>query len=350
MIKIQNVYYMLAYVYQVLRDNGYTYLSSEEFDNMQNLLAAILSKGLANQIKRGLGREYILQNELLNSPRGKVNVTDTIKRSPFERKVSCEFDEFSENSYFNRILKSTAVLMTHSQDVDAKIKKSIKRSLWFLEKADCIPVSDIRWDILNFNRNNASYKMLLNICYLIINGLLMSQENGTTKFSAFLDEKHMHSLYEKFILEYYKRHYPCLNPASSKIAWKTDDNIIDFLPEMRSDITLKYMDKTLIIDAKYYGKSMQTGMYNKRTVHSGHLYQIFTYVKNKDIANSGNVSGMLLYAKTDDEISPDFTYKLSGNTIKVATLDLNQPFNRISMQLDGIVCEWQNALSSAKVC
>ena len=53
MIKIQNVYYMLAYVYQVLRDNGYTCLSSEEFDNMQNLLAAILSKGLANQIKRG---------------------------------------------------------------------------------------------------------------------------------------------------------------------------------------------------------------------------------------------------------------------------------------------------------
>ena len=172
MIKIQNVYYMLAYVYQVLRDNGYTYLSSEEFDNMQNLLAAILSKGLANQIKRGLGREYIVQNELLVSPRGKINVTDTIKRAPFERKVSCEFDEFSENSYFNRILKSTAVLMIHSEDVDVKIKKAIKRSLLFLEKVDCIPVSDIRWDVLNFDRNNASYKMLLNICYLIIYPLM----------------------------------------------------------------------------------------------------------------------------------------------------------------------------------
>lgn len=350
MIRIQNVYYMLAYVYQVLRESGYTYLSSEEFDNVQNLLATILSKGLANQIKHGLSREYVLQNELLYSPRGKINVTDTIKKSPFERKVSCEFDEFSENSYFNRILKSVAVLMTHSQDVNVKIKKSIKRSLLFLEKVDCIPVSDIRWDLLNFNRNNASYKMLLNICYLIINGLLMSQQNGTTKFADFLDEKHMHSLYERFILEYYKRHYPCLKPAASKIAWQTDDNLIDFLPEMRSDITLKYKDRTLIIDAKYYSKSMQTGMYNKRTVHSGNLYQIFTYVKNKDIANSGNVSGMLLYAKTDDEISPDSTYKLSGNTIKVATLDLNQPFNIISMQLDEIICEWQSDLLSAKVC
>lgn len=350
MIKIQNVYYMLAYVYQVLRDNGYICLSSEEFDNMQNLLAAILSKGLANQIKRGLGREYILQNELLDSPRGKINVADTIKRSPFERKVSCEFDEFSENSYFNRILKTTANLMIRSQEVDGKIKKTLKRSLLFFQNVECIPVAEIRWEILRFNRNNASYKMLLNICYLIINSLLMSQQNGTIKFSDFLDEKHMHSLYEKFILEYYKRHYPCLNPAASKIAWRTDDNMIDFLPEMRSDITLKHRDEVLIIDAKYYGKSMQTSMYNKKTVHSGNLYQIFTYVKNKDVNNSGKVSGMLLYAKTDDEISPDFTYKLSGNTIKVATLDLNLPFAEIASQLDAIVCEWESTLSSAKVC
>lgn len=349
MIKIQNVYYMLAYAYQVLRENGYAYLSDEEFDGMQNLLASILSKGIANQIKRGLGREYILQNDLLNSPRGKINITDTIKRSPFEKKVSCEFDEFSENSYFNRILKTTANLMTRSQEVDGKIKKSLKRSLLFLENVECMPVAEIRWDILRYNRNNASYKMLLNICYLIINGLLMSQQNGVTKFSNFLDEKHMHDLYERFILEYYRRHYPCLSPVPSKISWRTDDNMIDFLPEMRSDITLKYGDEVLIIDAKYYGKSMQTSMYDKKTVHSGNLYQIFTYVKNKDINNNGKVSGILLYAKTDEEISPDFTYKLSGNTIKVATLDLNLPFAEIASQLDAIACEWNSTVSLAKV-
>lgn len=350
MIKIQNVYYMLAYAYQALRENGYSYLSSEEFDGMQNLLASILSKGIADQIKRGLGREYIVQKELLNSPRGKINITDTIKRSPFDKKVSCEFDEFSRNSYFNRILKTTADLMIRSQDVDGTIKKSLKRSLLFLENVECIPVAEIRWDVLRFNRNNASYKMLLNICYLIINGLLMSQQNGVTKFSNFLDEKHMHNLYEKFILEYYRRHYPCLSPAPSKIFWRTDDNKLDFLPEMRSDITLKYGDAVLIIDAKYYGKSMQTSMYNKKTVHSGNLYQIFTYVKNKDINNSGKVSGMLLYAKTDEEISPNFTYKLSGNTVSVITLDLDRSFDEIALQLDSIVCEWNGALSCEKVC
>ena len=46
------------------------------------------------------------------------------------------------------------------------------------------------------------------------------------------------------------------------------------------------------------------------------LYQIFTYVKNKD-AEFGDephrVSGMLLYAATDKAIQPDNSYRMSGN-------------------------------------
>lgn len=45
--------------------------------------------------------------------------------------------------------------------------------------------------------------------------------------------------------------------------------------------------------------------YDKTTLHSGNVYQIFTYVKNQDTANTGNVSGMLLYAKTEEAITPD---------------------------------------------
>ena len=46
--------------------------------------------------------------------------------------------------------------------------------------------------------------------------------------------------------------------------------------------------------------------------------------------------GMLLYAGTDEEILPDNTYKMSGNTIGVGTLDLNQDFRLIKEQLDDI--------------
>ena len=58
---------------------------------------------------------------------------------------------------------------------------------------------------------------------------------------------------------------------------------------------------------------------------------------DNDLRNK--VSGMLLYAATDEAIQPNQRYQLSGNQISVRTLDLNQEFSVIASQLDGIVME-----------
>ena len=97
-------------------------------------------------------------------------------------------------------------------------------------------------------------------------------------------------------------------------------------------------EKILIIDAKYYTSTMQT-QFNTNTIHSNNLYQIFTYVKNMDMNDKRLVSGMLLYAKTEEKIQPDQIYMMSGNKISVKTLDLNKEFNLIAAQLEKIVEE-----------
>lgn len=73
-----------------------------------------------------------------------------------------------------------------------------------------------------------------------------------------------------------------------------------------------------------------------------YLYQIYTYVKNKDREfgeEPHKVSGMLLYAATDEAIQPDNSYQMSGNKISVKTLDLNRDFSEIAAQLKAIVAE-----------
>ena len=103
---------------------------------------------------------------------------------------------------------------------------------------------------------------------------------------------------------------------------------------------LEYSEKVLIIDAKYYFHTTQS-YYNTNNIHSGILYQIFTYVKNKQIeVPDSEVSGMLLYARTDEELLPNNTYKMSGNSISVKTLDLNQDFELIKQQLDKIAFDY----------
>lgn len=97
--------------------------------------------------------------------------------------------------------------------------------------------------------------------------------------------------------------------------------------------------KTLIIEAKYYLRSTQV-QYGKHTLHSNNIYQIFAYVKNQDVGNTGNVARLLLYAKTDEEITPDMDVVMSGNKISAKTLDMNCEFSDIAEQLKNIVKEY----------
>ena len=54
---------MLSYAFQILNEQGYKSIAIEQFNNTAELMAAILEKGIAIQLKRGLGKEYIPQTE-----------------------------------------------------------------------------------------------------------------------------------------------------------------------------------------------------------------------------------------------------------------------------------------------
>ena len=49
------------------------------------------------------------------------------------------------------------------------------------------------------------------------------------------------------------------------------------------------------------------------------------------------VSGMLLYATTDEAIHPNNCYHIGGSKVSVKTLDLNRNFSEIATQLKAIV-------------
>lgn len=340
MIKIQNIYYMLTYAFQILKEQGYANCATEEFENTADLLSAILVKGITVQIKRGLNRTYTERTEPLSCLRGKINVTESIRQQTIiKQQLVCTYDEFSVDSYMNRILKTTMELLLR-YDIPKIRKKELRNLLLYFKDIKTLDIYNINWKF-RFHRNNQSYQMLMSVCYLILKGLLQTTADGSVKLMHFLDEQRMCRLYEKFILEYYKKEHPEIKASASQISWQLDDEFSSMLPIMQTDIMLSKENTTLIIDAKYYTHTTQM-QYGSNTLHSGNLYQIFTYVKNKDAEYGENlhtVSGMLLYAKTDEMIQPNQTYHMSGNKISVRTLDLNQPFKEIVNQLENIVKE-----------
>ncbi len=336
MIRIQNIYYMLSYAFQVLKESGYASCAAEEFENTADLLSAILTKGVTTQIKRGLVREYKEHQEPLSCLRGKISLSESIKQQSItKQQLVCSYDDFSLDSYHNRILKTTIESLLKA-DIPKSRKRDLRNLLFYFKDVSVLSPYDIDWN-LRFNRHNQTYQMLLSICYLVLKGLLQTTSDGSVKMMKFLDEQRMSRLYEKFILEYYKKEHPEIHASASQIPWALDDGINFMLPTMQSDIMLSSNETTLIIDAKYYSRTTQV-QYDVHTLHSGNLYQIFTYVKNK-AESGGDVSGMLLYAKTDETILPDAVYQMSGNKISVRTLNLDCSFSEIAKQLDDIVNE-----------
>ena len=345
-IFIRNVYEMLAYAYQDLRPDGEDDLSGEEFERIHDLFAAILAKGLARQLKQGLHREYQGQEEDLEGLRGKIDMAGTIRlRLAKKRRIACEFDELSEDNLLNRIIKTTALLLLKHGDVSKERREELRRYMPFLADVEEIEASSIRWSEIRFTRNTRGYRMLIAACHLVIEGMLLTDERGDIRLMNYIKPQYMERLFEKFVLNYYAKKHPRLNAGNPQIRWMLDDGIGDLLPIMQSDIMLHRDGRYLIIDTKYYTHSLSyREEYGSHAVHSNNLYQIFTYVKNKEAelikANVPHeVSGMLLYAGTDEALQPNNTYQMSGNSISVKTLDLNRDFSEISAQLDDIARE-----------
>lgn len=341
MIRIQNIYYMLAYAFQVLHEQGYKDVATEDFENTAELLSAILCRGVSVQIKRGLCRQYITNEEPLGSPRGKIEIGESIKTQTIRKKqLVCVYDEFSVDAYTNRIIKTTMELLLRAS-ISKVRKKELRKLLIFFDSVSVLDIHNINWDI-QYDRNNQTYRMIIEVCRLVIKGLLQTSADGSTRIMDYADDQTMAKLYEKFILGYYQREHPDIKAYSPQIAWQVTDGYRTLLPTMQSDIVIsnKKTKKTLIIDAKYYSHNMQMkAPYMTQTLHSGNLYQIFTYVKNWNAAPDETVSGMLLYARTDDAIQPDNDYQMSGNQISVKTLDLNNDFSAIANTLDQIAIQ-----------
>lgn len=341
-ILIRNIFYMLCYAFCVLRQTNFADILAEDFLHVEDMLAAILSRGIAAQLKQGLYKTYTEETEQVRILRGKLHPYETrCLRARKMQAAVCSYDELSEDNRLNQILKASAKKLIACPEVSEKYRKALRSEMMYFQTISDIDLALVQWDRLQYHRNSRNYEMLMNICRFAWQSLLPSESEGPVKFSMFAEDS-MPRLYEKFILEYYRRHFPMLGADSSSIYWDLPEDAapsaLSQLPGMHSDVMLRYGKKTLIIDAKYYRHSL-TEFRGRKMMHSANLYQIYAYVKNEDKQHTGNVSGMLLYVKTTEEAVPSLSVSIGGNQISARTLDLNRSFQEIALSLDAIARE-----------
>jgi 5-methylcytosine-specific restriction enzyme subunit McrC len=153
------------------------------------------------------------------------------------------------------------------------------------------------------------------------------------------DERKMARVFEDFVRNFYRAEQHRYSVLPLTIAWdavRLAPVGAGRLPNMQVDIFLRSSERRIIIDTKYYSEALQSHRGSK-SFHSDNLYQIFSYLRNAAAADHAfaDCEGILLYPCT--ELSLNELFAIQKHKLRIATVDLNQPWQQIGKRLLSLV-------------
>jgi 5-methylcytosine-specific restriction enzyme subunit McrC len=335
-VPVLNVYYLLCYAWDYADTVPLVDVGGAAAERMENLLAQMLITGASSLLRRGLDRSYVDERDELCPPRGKIDLSSTIKRSVDRTgRLACVYDELRHDVLHNRLLRAT-MLRLASSGIERKLARELVRMAERMHGVSDIAPEPHLFRRVQLHRNNAHYRFLLHICELVVRHLIPVQNGAGFRFADFRgDEREMGALFEAFVRNFLRREQAHFAVSGEYVAWVAtpmSTGAEALLPLMRTDISLVAPGCKVVIDTKFYQHPLRSGRDGKKKLREEHLYQVYAYLKNLEAGGTGAAdTALLLYAATDERF--DLRYKLGPHEIRARTLDLNQPWQSIRSDL-----------------
>jgi 5-methylcytosine-specific restriction enzyme subunit McrC len=341
-IPIENIYYLLCYAWNKLDEKERINVSAQDYTELADLFAKVLTSATKVLLKRGIGRSYIEVTNELAGVKGKIAISDTIKSNLlFKQRTICSYDEFSSNILINQILVTTLHTLLRIKQLDKNLKNEVRSLILMFPEIDKIEFKYATFRRVRLTRNTHFYGFILNVCEIIYECSLPTEDPGTLTFMDFTrDENKMNQLFEAFIRNFYRLEQKRFTTVKTEVInWQfsaASNSDFQYLPEMHTDITLENENEKIIIDAKYYSNTMAIN-FEKERVHSGNLYQLFSYLINQENGKDRNKKavGILLYPTIEAEYNLEYQYRF--HKIQIKTVNLNSDWRTISSRLKEII-------------
>lgn len=340
-IPIENIYYLLCYAWDKLEEKEQVPVSIDDKTELLELLAKVLLNATKILLKRGIDRNYIDHTVDIAGVKGKLAVSETLKSNLYlKQRTICRFDDFSANILQNQILVTTIHRLTRTTGLDKGLKKELKKLTWMFGAVEVIELRAPIFKQVKLHRNNRLYGFVLKVCQLIYESSLPAEEPGAWRFSDFTrDERKMNQLFEAFLRNFYRIEQRVYQVRQESIEWQLqamDEGSKQYLPLMKTDITLESKTSKIIIDAKYYRETLIVN-YDREKIRSNNLYQLFSYLMNQQDGSerSKTAAGILLYPTIEQDYDLDFRY--GNHDISIKTVNLNSNWKEIQKRLKSIV-------------
>lgn len=340
-IPIQNLYYLLSYAWDKLDERERVRVDITERTELADLFAKILIRSTRVLLKRGIDRSYLAETEEIAGVRGKLHITESVKRQLIHRqRTLCTYDELSPDILTNRILVTTLDRIMRVKDIDHGLKNEVRKLRHMFPSIRPLDLCTRHFEEVRLHRNNRFYDFVMKVCRMIHECLLPTEDPGVFHFMDFQrDEERMNALFEAFVRNFYRHEMKGTTVSREIITWRFEAEVeehLHLLPRMHTDITLMTPERKIIIDTKYYRRTLAYEWGGG--VHSSNLYQLFSYLLNQeDPADERTLAatGILLYPTVQQEVA--LNYRYGRHVVHVCTVDLDQDWQYIERRLLEVV-------------
>ncbi len=373
--RVRNLYHMLLYVWgkydKDLAESARQVGAEGEISSLPNLFAHVLSEAVAQQLRRGLYRDYQPKEEIGSRIRGQLQIGPSVGRMLFRQGLAqCVFDEFSPDTLHNRIIKTTLLRLLREGGLEEAIALRVRMLLPRLGEVGELDLRRRHFSEVRLHRNNREYGLLLDICRFIYEEAMPTPDGDRSMtFRAFAGDwfKRKGRLFQNFVSRFYEVratdagwtvkdtgktfHHP-LQPASPESG--------AYLQRLESDVYLSHLSgRKVLIECKFYGKPFASKPKRRtekddelsdedvgaepeapgRKISNEHLLQLGAYMDglSRKMEGPQGVEGLLLYVQPDEQpLSADYVregVKGAPQPLRVRCLDLTKPWDEIEADL-----------------
>ena len=304
---------MLAVAYDLRIDSGELAALKTQCDDLLEFLTRLFAERLLTAVRRGLPRLYVAHEEDLNWLRGRLDMKrQTTRLAARPDLLACRFDELSEDTPLNRVLKATVGKLTGTvrSEATARLLGELASRFEFVPSSDDPLREPVRLD-----RTNAAFHDLYRLAQLFLSGEWQSTAGGRRTGFALLFP--MNELFEKFVVHSLRRAFGSrvVHRSGERHALKDEKGeIFRLVPDVVID------DGTIVLDAKW---KLLKADDEKRGIAPSDIYQMLAYARawkaKRLILLYPRQKGMKIFErrwKVNDE---------TGCFLDIATVDVGSP-------------------------
>ena len=282
---------------------------------MPDVLALALASAARRAFSRGLLHGYVVEEEALQTVRGRIRFDDQIRRRfGIPVPVEVRYDEFTEDILANRLVKAAVYRLGRMRLQSLAARKELGRIAGMLDNVSPVEIAPKAVPEVRFDRLNGHYREVVALSRLVLRHSAYESGRGEVRASGFLMD--MNDVFQEFVTQALRE---TLRVSDRVFLEKAIDSL-DKEDGIRLRPDLTWWDGR---SCEFVGDAKYKNLAGKRAPPNADLYQLLAYVTALDLPG-----GLLIYAHGEADEGA-YRVRHAGKLLEVAALDLSGTLDEV---------------------